>query len=133
TVADAGAPQILCNLDTTLLVGNDPAVGTGTWSIVSGAVTLDTLTNDSTVVRGMVPGNTYTFRWTISSGTCPVSSDDVSVQIVPLPTTADAGPDIGLCNLTDAVMAATPPAIGTAVWTQDTGPAAILADDQDPA
>ncbi len=68
--ANAGPAQNLCGTLSATLAGNAPAVGTGTWSLVSGPGTVGFTPNAQT------PGATatvstygaYTFRWTISNG-----------------------------------------------------------------
>ena len=37
TPSAAGTDQTLCGITTAILAGNTPVVGTGNWSIVSGA------------------------------------------------------------------------------------------------
>jgi len=81
-VANAGPDQNLCSGNSINLNGNNPAPNSGTWTIVTaqtGVVITDpTLYNTS--VTGLVPGQTYTFRWTITGfGGCPPSTDDVTI------------------------------------------------------
>ncbi|MCB9016960.1 MAG: HYR domain-containing protein, partial [Lentimicrobiaceae bacterium] len=77
--AAAGSDQSLCNATSTTLAGNNPAPGTGVWTLISGpnvpAITTPTAYN--TTVTGMIPG-TYVLRWTINNGVCASTSDDVS-------------------------------------------------------
>jgi len=83
-VADAGANQSLCGVNTTNLAGNDPLVGTGLWTVVSGSGgTVLNPTIYSSVFNG-TPGTTYTLRWTISNGGCS-SFDDVVISFPLLP------------------------------------------------
>jgi gliding motility-associated-like protein len=82
TTADAGQDQSLCGVLTATLQGNDPAIGTGTWTTVSGPGTV-TFSNPSTYnsqVTVSVEG-IYELQWTISNGTvCAPSSDQVSLN-----------------------------------------------------
>jgi hypothetical protein len=90
TVSNAGPDQTICGTTVTM-AANVPAIGTGTWTKVSG--TGGTITNvnlATTTITGLTPG-TYIFRWTIASGPCPSSSDDVQVVVDPAPTTSNAG------------------------------------------
>lgn len=85
TTANAGQPQVLCNVTTTTLNGNNPNPNTGTWTVVSPPTPNVTFVDPSlpnATVNGLVAGNTYTFRWTISgSASCPPSTSDVTVTI----------------------------------------------------
>ncbi|MGM9476667.1 PKD domain-containing protein [Pedobacter sp. GSP4] len=96
--ANAGSDQNLCSGNGITLNGNNPAPNSGIWTLVSaqtGVVITDpTLYNTS--VTGLVPGQTYTFRWTISGfGGCPPSVDEVTVTYYSAVTnniTASAAP-----------------------------------------
>lgn len=82
--ANAGQPQILCNVTTTTLNGNSPGPNTGTWSVVPAdpSVIFNNASMPNTTVSGLTPGQTYTFRWTISGApSCPPSTSDVTVRI----------------------------------------------------
>ncbi|PCJ77745.1 MAG: hypothetical protein COA57_16555, partial [Flavobacteriales bacterium] len=131
TTANAGPDGTLCNSATTILAGNTPTIGTGIWSVISGTATVDTPSDPTSTVSGMIPGTTVTFRWTISSGSCAPSSDDVTLQIDELPTTADAGLGQALCGLTSTTMTANTPTVGTGNWTLIAGTGTI-ADASDP-
>ncbi len=81
-VANAGNDQSLCSGTSISLSGNNPAPNTGLWTLVSAqtgvAITDATLYN--TTITGLVPGQTYTFRWTISGfASCPPSFDEVTI------------------------------------------------------
>ncbi len=84
TTAAAGADQLLCNLGSAQLSGNTPVVGTGNWTMASGAsaVLFSNAALPNSTVSGLVPG-TYVFVWTISNNPCTVSRDSVSVIISP--------------------------------------------------
>ncbi|TCC93372.1 PKD domain-containing protein [Pedobacter frigiditerrae] len=80
----AGPDQNLCNVTSTVLAGNDPLTNTGSWSLTSGqtGVTFANASQFNTAVNGLVAGQTYTFRWTVSGlAPCPASSDDVDIKI----------------------------------------------------
>ncbi|RBQ02641.1 PKD domain-containing protein [Pedobacter miscanthi] len=94
TVAsNAGADQNLCSGNGITLSGNNPAPNTGKWTQESGpAVVITDPTLYNTTVTGLVPGQTYTFRWTISGfNGCPPSTDDVTVIYYP-PVTNNISP-----------------------------------------
>jgi len=78
----AGPDRILCNQTTVTMAGNTPAIGTGTWILVSGPNTPTFVNPNSptTVINGLTTG-TYVFRWSIGTfyQGCPNSTDDVTV------------------------------------------------------
>ncbi|MFN3754585.1 GEVED domain-containing protein [Flavobacterium sp.] len=78
--AYAGTDQTLtaCTTSTTLS-GNTPAVGTGTWSVVTGTATITTPNSPTSGVTGLALGTSATLRWTISNGSCDNSFDDVII------------------------------------------------------
>ncbi|MBL1411594.1 hypothetical protein, partial [Sphingobacterium faecale] len=77
TVAVAGADQENCNVSSFTLAGNAPVVGTGLWSIVSGAGVITSPTLYNTTVTGVAAGSSVTLRWTVSNGSCADSFDEV--------------------------------------------------------
>jgi len=82
--ANAGSDQtVICNTAVSL-AGNDPGVGTGTWTVVSApsgaSPVFSSASSPATSVSAMSVAGTYTFRWTIITGNC-TSSDDVNVTV----------------------------------------------------
>ncbi|NJM25427.1 MAG: hypothetical protein HC859_08005, partial [Bacteroidia bacterium] len=131
TIADAGADQSVCSPSTNL-AGNIPVVGTGLWSIVSGVGGAITDTADPASAFSGAAGTTYVLRWTISSGSCTPSEDDVQIIFEVAPTTANAGPDqLNICGA--ATLAANTPLVGTGTWTIMSGAGGVLVDPTDPA
>ena len=123
TTANAGTDQTgasTCGLTTVSLAGNAPSIGTGTWSIISGAGgTVTSLTSATSEFSGTM-GTTYTLRWTISNSPCTASTDDVVITFNQNPTTANAGADqIGVttCGLTSVTLAANAASAGTGAWS----------------
>ena len=130
TTAVAGSDQTVCGPAT--LAGNTPVTGTGQWTVITGTggVFADD-TNPSTVFSG-TGGTTYTLRWTISTGSCADSFDEVDITFdINTPTTADAGSDQALC-LTTTTLAGNTPVIGTGKWTIVTGTGGSFTDDTNP-
>jgi len=129
TVSNAGSDQSICGVLTANLEGNNPLIGAGTWTIISGPGTANFVNNSlyNTLVSVSVTG-TYIFRWTISNGViCPSSNDDVSLTfsnaIVVL-----AGSNSPVCSgsyiqLTSSISGA------TYSWT---GPNGFISDEQNP-
>ncbi len=122
TVSNAGPDQTICSSFGTL-AGNQPAVGTGTWTLISGTGTIVSPSSPNSSLTGLGVGPNV-FRWTISSGTCPSSADDVTVTRNAVPTTANAGPDQSLCSST-ATLAGNNPSSGTGAWTLISGTGTI--------
>ncbi|MBN4062209.1 hypothetical protein JYU20_03320, partial [Bacteroidales bacterium AH-315-I05] len=56
TVAAAGPDQNLCNVTTTTLAGNAPAVGTGAWSTIAGTGSADVAASPTSTVSGLTIG-----------------------------------------------------------------------------
>ena len=81
STAVAGQNITLCGPSVVMLEADSIAIGTGTWTQVSGAPTMiaDT-TATTTDVSGLVSG-LYEFEWSVSNGICPPSRDTVQVMI----------------------------------------------------
>jgi hypothetical protein len=125
TIANAGTDAQVCSLTDTLN-GNNPSVGTGTWTQVSGPGT-SLFTNPNlfnTSVTVSIQG-VYVFKWTISNGTCTPSEDQVQITFYSSPTIANAGQDQTLCGVLTTNLAGNVPAIGTGTWSQISGPGVI--------
>lgn len=130
TAPNAGADQPVCATSTNL-AANSPASGTGLWTIVSGTGgSITTPSSPSSAFSG-VAGQTYVLEWTISNGSCAPLSDQVQIQFFAAPTVAAAGPDQSLCS-TSATLAANTAAVGTGMWTIESGSGGVLADASNP-
>ncbi len=100
--AEAGPDQTLEEFAPVNLGATAVALGTGTWTQVSGPSTANFIdVNDpATAVTGTTIG-TYIFEWTVSNGTCSDVSDTVEITVVGVadlgltktisPTTANIG------------------------------------------
>jgi gliding motility-associated-like protein len=140
STADAGPDQDqVCSFQTTMNA-NNPIEGVGNWTMVSkplGATDPNILnpilynTRITSLDPVIYPG-IYVFRWTISNGTCPSTSDDVSVTIYQASSIANAGPDQNLCGSVVTNLNATPLTIGTGKWTKISGPPVIIVNDTSP-
>jgi gliding motility-associated-like protein len=124
TAAAAGADQSIC-APTATLAGNTPAVGAGSWSIVTGSGGLINATSSPTSTFTGVAGTTYTLRWTTSNTGCPPSQDDVSIQFLTPPTISNAGADQNVCGV-NTTLSATSPAVGTGTWSIISGAGGTL-------
>lgn len=87
STSNAGADQSVCTNANVQLDGNNPFVGQGTWSVLSGSGVFTNPNLYNSTVSSVAPG-TNVYRWTIAT-TClsaPVSTDDVTIIKVGLPT-----------------------------------------------
>jgi hypothetical protein len=97
TLANAGVDLERCGSGSITLAGNLPAIGTGTWSIVSGTGgSFANINLNNTQFTGAA-GQVYTLAWTISNGVCPVSTDNVIVTVT-TPPTVFAGTNESICE-----------------------------------
>jgi gliding motility-associated-like protein len=122
TVASAGPDQNLCASVTTL-AGNTALSGNAMWALLSGSGTLTTPTSETSGITAMAPGANI-FVWTISNGTCPSSTDTVTINVDAMPTVANAGPDQTLCSST-STHAGNIALIGNGMWTLLSGSGSI--------
>ncbi|NAS32510.1 DUF11 domain-containing protein [Flavobacteriaceae bacterium R38] len=153
--ANAGADQLLCEADNTIL---EAAFGsTGTWIQVSGpgisgqpgtpAIISQTPANSNVAEVTIVPGNTYVFRFTTDysavSG-CSDTFDEVTVTTSNGPSIdPNAGTDQILCigdlipANTTTLNGNTPPVdVDTAIWrfaSQPAGSVAVIDSPNNPA
>src|SRR5688572_891576 len=110
----------MCGLTSPTLAGNNLTVGTGLWTIVSGAGGTITTAGQFNSGFSGVAGTTYVLQWTISNAPCPNSSDQVTITFEQNPTVANAGADqtgAAMCGLTSTTLAGNSPTVGTGLWT----------------
>jgi hypothetical protein len=128
--ANAGTDQTLCGTTTVSLVGN--ANTRGWWTFVSPAQSTETTDSTSTyskIVNGLIPGTSYTFKYSYINSTCPSNNEDqVVVNVLASPTSAIAGSDMNMCiiaaanNDTTITMAGNTPTVGTGAWALTSTP-----------
>lgn len=118
TTANAGTDQTVCGTSGQL-IGNAAGTGTGQWSLVSGSGNITNPGGNSTSVTNLGPGDNV-FRWTITTGTCAPSSDEVQITAVSNPVAANAGVDQSICG-SSATLTANNPTQGTGTWTLVSG------------
>jgi gliding motility-associated-like protein/uncharacterized repeat protein (TIGR01451 family) len=117
TTSNAGPDHTGCiSPGTATLAGNNPFIGTGLWTVVSGGATVTSPTLFNSGVTGLTVG-VNTFRWTITNGPCAASLDDVIINVSAPPTPAAAGTDQLLCLVTSTTLAGNNPLVGTGLWT----------------
>jgi gliding motility-associated-like protein len=133
TVSNAGTDQVVCGLSSSL-AANSPSVGSATWFLVSGpgGASFSDNTSPTTTITVFIPG-TYVAQWTIFSGVCPLSSDQVTLEFFQTTIPADAGDDQVVCGLT-TFLNANNPGSQSGTWTQLSGPdVAVFVDINDPS
>lgn len=126
TTANAGQDTTILTDQITLL-GNNPAVGTGSWSLISGSGAIDDPAQYNTLVTGLGLGGN-TFRWTITKNSC-ISTDDVIITNANTDP-PDAGPDQTICS-DQTTLAGNEPTFGYGEWSVIKG-SATFADNGDP-
>ena len=81
--AYAGEDQILFGKNSTKFNANNPGLGTGSWVNVSGYGNILSFTDPLSFVDDLDPGENV-FEWIVTKGTCPDSSDEVVITVIPL-------------------------------------------------
>lgn len=120
--------QSLCGVTSTVLDGNNPTVGTGTWTVVSGPGT-GTFSNPNAYNSNFSASamGIYTLRWTISNGaTCPVSFADITIEFSNSITVV-AGSNSPACEA-DTIFLTSSIAGATYSWTGPNGFTSTLKD-----
>ena len=117
SVADAGADQQVCSSDATLNAVL-PLVGNGTWTLISGAGSVQSANSNNSVVTGLASG-VNVFEWTVSGAGCPSNSDQVSITVNLLNALADAGSNTSVCGNAFNLNANTPTTGLTGTWSSN--------------
>lgn len=126
--AFAGNDIFVCDNNSVVLNAQAPTVGTGQWTQTSGSAVVIANPNQSTTsIVGLNSGESYTFAWILSNGSCvDYATDEVVVTVDVAVATADAGVDFQLCNATDTNLNAIPVGAGiTGTWTQPSSQALL--------
>src|SRR5205823_9821746 len=80
STANAGPDQEFCNQNTANLNAVVPAVGLGSWKVISGTSNINNSLSATTSVSNLSAG-LNTFVWTLNNGPCASSSDTVVVKV----------------------------------------------------
>ncbi|MFH6958147.1 gliding motility-associated C-terminal domain-containing protein [Flavobacterium aquidurense] len=123
--ANAGANQDLCNASEIILQGTKGS--NGTWTETSTVGATITKLSSSTARATIVPGNTYTFQYSIAStdaGSCGATSATMTVTNSALPTVPNAGTDQDICLSAGNTITLNGNTItsGTGKWSKVSGP-----------
>jgi len=125
TVANAGTDQGNCVGSAFTLAANTPTVGIGSWSVVSGTASISVPTAPNSGVTGVPLATSATLRWTISSGACPPSTDDVVITNENAPSVANITSVDYTCAGSQFDLAAVVPVVGTGTWSISSGTGTI--------
>ncbi len=133
-VAEAGEPFTACFASVSNLGAAAPSMGTGMWTQPSAQASLGVTILDpgspTTTISGLVPGNSYVFTWTVTTG-CGTTSD--AVQVTVSDEDAFAGTDFTVCGVGPvADMNATPAQSGVGIWTSPDNPNLSITTPGDP-
>ena len=136
SAANAGVDQTVC-FGRTVLRGNTPQIGIGTWSALSGpvAANISSINNPTTDVTGLNAVGAYYFVWTVSNGSaCNPSRDTVKLIVSALsPTVANAGTDKFLCNQSTVLLNGNTPSVGTGVWSEVNSSSSTIVSPNSPS
>ncbi|MCC6724109.1 MAG: gliding motility-associated C-terminal domain-containing protein [Saprospiraceae bacterium] len=133
--AEAGADIVGCDGDIVELAATVPTAGSGLWTLVGGnpaGIVIANPDEATTTVDGVVPGQHYVFRWSLSNGACEDYSTDETSVFIDVLEFANAGDPITVCSATSANLSATMPASNIGAWTQPASQAALGVNIVDP-
>jgi gliding motility-associated-like protein len=116
TVSNAGTNQTVCATQCSLNA-NVPAIGNGSWSILSGTALISSSFNYNSSLSSIE--GAVILNWKISNGACPPSSSTVMV-LATTPVAAVAGPDKQFCDADTCTMNAAN-ASGYGTWSLVSG------------
>ena len=116
--ADAGAIIDTCSVGAVQLRAKAPVIGQGKWTQPSVqsllGVIIENVNTPNSTVRGLQPGNLYSFTWTITGGACDEVSDEAIVVISN--GFSYAGADFSECGDGCTTLNATEPPTGVGQW-----------------
>ncbi len=107
TTSNAGVDQTNCGSGSFTLAGNNPSVGSGNWSLVSGTASITSSGSFNSGVTGVPAGTSATLRWSISNGTCTPSTDDVILTNNAPAVVTTGGPDVTCGSATPSAISLT--------------------------
>jgi gliding motility-associated-like protein len=128
TLPIVGVDFKVCSANTTL-DGNNPLVGIGLWTLLSGSGTITDPNLPTSEVTGLQDGINQ-FVWTISNS-CATNSKTFIISKENSPTTSAAGVDKVICR-NNATLSANTPLIGSGKWSLISG-TGILTDPLNPS
>ncbi len=116
--ADAGIDQEICT-DVTILAADPAPIGyTGTWTVISGACTIDNITLHNTAVNGLL-NNFNELKWTITNGTITDADEVIITNNTPTQSTTAADEEI--CQNTYTLLGSSFGIGESGIWTIESG------------
>ena len=127
--ADAGGDIALCNSGTVALNANNPDIGSGTWTLISGSGTIEDPDTANTTVSELGEGDN-TFVWTVSTmNSCEDNTDTLTIS-VEFGIEFEIGPDNELLDLGQSIqLDATASEEGDIVWNPEEGLSCVTCED----
>lgn len=126
TIHDLPSPAITADTidvcgNATELIGNNPSIGTGTWSNILGSATFNDINDNNASVTDLFYGENQ-FVWSIVNGNCPPTRDTLVVNAFIAAPTANAGIDSAICDTIRRIeLYANDPTPGEGLWTIQLG------------
>ncbi|TDG37374.1 PKD domain-containing protein [Pedobacter changchengzhani] len=118
--ATVNADQNICSGNSAILTGNDPSPNTGLWTLVSGqsGVIITNSTSNVATATGLIPGENYIFRWTISGfASCPPTFAETAVNYYPTVVNTISGSATPVCSGQNMTIIGDAPTGGTGIYT----------------
>lgn len=125
SMADAGPDQSICDMGTSTLSAQIPAIGAGVWTSLGTAV-VDSITDPNSPISGLQPG-LNAFVWTVSLNLCQDRNDTVVLDVTLMPA-VEAGPNYNICE-GDSVTLNGAPFQGFGLWSDLAGNAGFSHPD----
>lgn len=119
--AFAGDDRDVCEGESIRLAAEPVSVGSGRWSVVEGdaeGVSFTDPNSPMSAVNGLVGGQVYTLRWTLSNGACMNYDFDEVRFDVAIREPALAGEDQRLCGRNSTMLNATQSEGMNGMWSQ---------------
>jgi hypothetical protein len=129
--AFAGPDQCEATGTITLSMdGNDPLVGQGLWTVLSGpnSPTIADNTLPTTTVTDMIDGH-YEIEWSINVPGCVSTRDTIVASIVSAVTQSNAGADESICGSAISLSANAPTTNEIGYWEQVSGNSGYTVSD----
>jgi gliding motility-associated-like protein len=110
--SNAGTNNVICGFDSDTLNANIPMLGTGYWTVISGAATFSDTLDPKAVVTNLGVGSNV-LQWVVSDGVCT----SVSQVVISVNTNVQAIPGINrdVCD-NSVLLTAVPPQFGSGYW-----------------
>ena len=131
--AAAGDDVKVCDATTAQLNALAPSSAFGIWSQpINQGIQISNNTSSTPTISGLVPGNTYSFTYTLSQGAClNYDSDEVTVIVSELPSTlAHITEDRQYtCGDDETTLNAIAPDLGVGKWTTTSNASIITSNN----